>query len=558
MPLAFYIGLTKKLLLLWACCWLWLGVRGVRGRSRNLGSWSETFIIVLAAVWLIAFGIIGRPMDHDEVEHLHSAWLVGQGQIPFRDFWQHHSPMMYVLFAPLVKAGIDPIYIPLLAKTVVLALMAGLAVLCWFMARFIWGADARAKTYGLLWIALLPLAEFFTPRPDAVATALVFAGLFVLVHPGRYTVLRYLVAGFLQGLGLSFSPKLYLVLLAPVIASLRHSRWRALPKLIVFGVGVVAGAVPLLVYLLRHDLVAEFWEWVIQFNLKHQVPAGFQFHPVFLGLGLAGAWKLLSRVRGLSGEPALLLLLAYLFVGIAALQNPLLHIYYYAAPWMILTAVMASSMSVSDLLERAVRHSRSATAAAALGLALLLYPTMLTLIPNRSESAVPTADWKTWSALCRLSENEAVLALAPVHPIFAEDAIGLYSDWQSTFTYLDPKLRDALADRCVLTTILQRRPATISGSTMNVNQHIADFLLDVELISPAGHAQLNRFLARHYTPVRLGRPFYVRNDLLAKARAEGIELPPASGPPIPPMEEALTSTGPDRAPQEEASREHRG
>lgn len=520
MPVAVYIGLTKKLLLLWLLCAMWVHYRPHSQRVAQFG----TATLVLLAAWLLVLGVFVRPMDHDEVEHLHCAWLVSRGQVPFRDFWQHHSPMIYLAFAPLMRLPIDPIYTPIAARLIGAGLTLGVAIIGWKMARAVWGDDVRPRTYVFMWIVILPLIELFTPRPDLPATLLVFAGLALVIMTGEYTKLRYFAGGLLQGLGLSFSPKLYLLLLAPVIASFWFHRLHAIPRLAAFGLGVLGGVVPLAAYLVHHDLVDAFRDWVITFNWKQQVPQGFRFHPVLLGLGVVGAWQLAKRYSRFNAEQRLLFLLAYCFTGIASLQNPLLYLFYYAAPWMILTAVTVSSIDIPQLLDKASR-SRMQLAVASLGLALLFYPALLTIIGNRSAAEQPTANWSTWTKLYRLNRNETCVALAPFHPIFADDAIGLYGGWQSTFAYLNPTLRDDLASRDVPDSIRRHRPATITGCTDNENQHILDYLLDIGAIDRKEQEYLRQYLARHYTQVQLGRPTYVRNDLLTLARAEGIDVP---------------------------------
>ena len=51
------------------------------------------------AVWTIFYTETGNG---DNVEHLHSTWLVAYGKVPYRDFFQHHNPLMWYIFAPIV------------------------------------------------------------------------------------------------------------------------------------------------------------------------------------------------------------------------------------------------------------------------------------------------------------------------------------------------------------------------------------------------------------------------------------------------------------------------
>ena len=39
----------------------------------------------------------------DNIEHIHSSFLVASGQVPYRDFFQHHNPLLWYLFAPFTK-----------------------------------------------------------------------------------------------------------------------------------------------------------------------------------------------------------------------------------------------------------------------------------------------------------------------------------------------------------------------------------------------------------------------------------------------------------------------
>ncbi len=38
----------------------------------------------------------------DEFEHIHVSWLIWDGHVPYRDFLEHHHPLMWYLFAPLI------------------------------------------------------------------------------------------------------------------------------------------------------------------------------------------------------------------------------------------------------------------------------------------------------------------------------------------------------------------------------------------------------------------------------------------------------------------------
>lgn len=50
-------------------------------------------------VWVVIYSGSG---DGDTLEHVHTSWLVWQGKIPYKDFFQHHNPLLWYMAAPLV------------------------------------------------------------------------------------------------------------------------------------------------------------------------------------------------------------------------------------------------------------------------------------------------------------------------------------------------------------------------------------------------------------------------------------------------------------------------
>ena len=79
----------------------------------------ERRVVNLAAVtvigFAIAFGVIvaaliihNRGYQIDEVEHIHAAYNMRDGRVIYRDFWQGHPPLLYVLLAPVINVD-DPV-----------------------------------------------------------------------------------------------------------------------------------------------------------------------------------------------------------------------------------------------------------------------------------------------------------------------------------------------------------------------------------------------------------------------------------------------------------------
>ena len=66
-------------------------------RAGTRGFWLAAIaLLILARAFLIPV----RVFDADEFEHTHAAWSVFKGLVPYRDFFEHHGPLTYVLGLP--------------------------------------------------------------------------------------------------------------------------------------------------------------------------------------------------------------------------------------------------------------------------------------------------------------------------------------------------------------------------------------------------------------------------------------------------------------------------
>ncbi|HRY44920.1 MAG TPA: hypothetical protein P5164_13335 [Thermoanaerobaculia bacterium] len=75
--------------------------------------------------------LLAAPFNPDEVEYFRASRWVGEGLVPFRDFWEHHLPLHFVLLAPVAglarSAAVESLLLlrgaqlPLLIATVLVA-----------------------------------------------------------------------------------------------------------------------------------------------------------------------------------------------------------------------------------------------------------------------------------------------------------------------------------------------------------------------------------------------------------------------------------------------------
>jgi len=112
-----------------------------------------------------------RLYDPDEFEHLHAAWCVFSGQVPYRDYFEHHGPLTYYLLAPLIRwFGETPSLLTVhraLAAFWCIIAVAGVVLLRP-------GRSVAVVGFGLTWLFSFPwfLEKAVEGRPDLPAMAL--------------------------------------------------------------------------------------------------------------------------------------------------------------------------------------------------------------------------------------------------------------------------------------------------------------------------------------------------------------------------------------------------
>lgn len=238
-----------------------------------------------AASWVlgVALGGLGlqalrlalhKAFSIDEFQYAHAAWLVSRGQVPYRDFFEVHFPLVYQALAPLFGVlGDDPRNV-LALRAAMLVPLAGTCVAAAVLNR------REGRTVALLapvlLLALPPFVRFATEvRPDALATCL-FLGALAALSLRPATRVRGFAAGALLVAAAWGSQKVlfYGGAVGAVLAVdgvLRRGRAPALvpaPLAFLAGAGTVLAAVA--AYLTATGSWAAWWQWCFVWAAGHQ------------------------------------------------------------------------------------------------------------------------------------------------------------------------------------------------------------------------------------------------------------------------------------------------
>jgi hypothetical protein len=166
----------------------------------------------IAGLLLARLPLLSRcAFDPDELEHAHAAWLMSRGMLPYRDFFEHHTPWYYYLLRPLfrffdVDGSFEGGRLFLVAGRGLSLVLTAVAIVLLVRAASRWADRRVGLLAGLLLVAQpIFLQKTLEMRPDVPAVVFFIAGLGLLVRGLRVSrapnapVLRFFFGG---GLGL--------------------------------------------------------------------------------------------------------------------------------------------------------------------------------------------------------------------------------------------------------------------------------------------------------------------------------------------------------------------
>ncbi len=152
------------------------------------------FIVCLSAIYTYGFLV---KSNGDNIEHIHTSWLLWQNNIPYKDFFQHHNPLIWYMFSPLVALTIDNIMIFSIFNTI--------SVLCFilvvlFEAKILF--LLKLNKISVLIFSIITLSAYsllcsMDYRPDTFMYLFFFMGIFYWFKYSDEKTLKNIVLSFL-------------------------------------------------------------------------------------------------------------------------------------------------------------------------------------------------------------------------------------------------------------------------------------------------------------------------------------------------------------------------
>ena len=308
---------------------------------------SDRIILLVAGIGgcLALLGVFwSHALSWDEIEFFRAADWIREGKVPYRDFWEHHTPLQWYLTAPLTAfgsgQGVGPV---ILMRWTQLPVWIGILWLALWISRQAsssrWSRHAALALVLSSWFFVHKAIEF---RVDTFATLFYIAGLALLV--GRDERWSAFAAGLSFALttlaNIRFAPLVVLTVLLIGIVNVHRKRWgwnRAM--LDTMGGGALVTAI-YSAYLLVTGSFHQAWRQLIVENaiadryvkigefspfwVRVGVPFGFRVDPQLVAfvlenidlaaivIWIAGTTGLVMAIRRERREPGPLFVLAFL------------------------------------------------------------------------------------------------------------------------------------------------------------------------------------------------------------------------------------------------------
>jgi hypothetical protein len=326
--------------------------------------------VAVAALLTLPWLHRGLPLGWDELEFFRATKWVSEGRVPFRDFWEHHTPLQWLLFAPVAwfvdSPGADAVVAMRWAQ---LALWVAILILVMRFAR------EQARWWALLLLLATPL--FVRPaieyRVDVLGHLGFLAALTVALRG------RWVACGFLMSAAVLANMRLapLVVITSAMLMFWRDERWRFNPRSPRMLIGLAAAALPFLLWLWATGAWDAFFRGVVRYNvassdllevdtLREQLLLPLlQRDPAAIALwcaAIAGCVLALREIRA----PRVPQIVALVFIA-SVVTVAMLEVQY-EYHWALSYLLMVPLAGVA--LERVSRWSWLAIAVAAAGVAL--------------------------------------------------------------------------------------------------------------------------------------------------------------------------------------------
>lgn len=311
------------------------------------------FISAIGLIWVYSFIL---KANGDNIEHLHYSWRIWQGDVPYRDFFQHHNPLLWYISAPFVNLLINNYWIFSIFNMIS---YFAVFLMIYFQYKIV-KEDTRSELSALIMAAILitsySILWALNFRPDTFMYMCLMIGLYYQYKYEKETNISNLSISFLYFFAsIMFTQKALLNLLIPglwVIYNIAIGKikitdfmWSSLLPLMLLGTFIA--------YLYSQDMLNLYWISNFTFNMyipeifeeKRIIFPPLEFYEFYIFIPIGTIASIYCLYKGTSIEK---------IISLMFLEEGILRIFYFSAFlhysifWLIL-GIMITVMFLSKM-----------------------------------------------------------------------------------------------------------------------------------------------------------------------------------------------------------------
>lgn len=464
------------------------------------------------------------PVNDDDVYHLHSIWLVAQGNLPYKGFFEIHPPGLWLVLSPVAAVFSSPSRYVLTARAATAVI---LALIVWLAARTVRATWLQEAVLTVLALGIMTRCQIWTFRAEYVAMLLFMLHVYLLAGMNAAAVVRPLFAAAFLGLACTMSIRLLPFLALQPITVLCVAARAPKRQAINWVAGLLLGAAPTIFYLTRHHLWTDMWFWAFRFVASLDVVRwGVEIgraEMVIACLGMAAAAQVF-RGKALPLPGRVVVTAAWVLAFLFHLANPQ-KVDFAALSLLLTTAILLTALVPLIWTGVSVASRDAAIITVAVGtifFARLITPVSLPFDRQTQRTQLLVLDW-----LGEIAGSEPVVLIAPYHPMIARDATDLQNAWYYSFWLDSRAIRERL--RSFASTVLDDPPPIIAADPWmeyTGGRDLPAWLNRANVLTPSQLETVRTMLADRYAIVAFpllaadhglpfGHQFWVRIDRLA-------------------------------------------
>jgi hypothetical protein len=265
--------------------------------QQDRSAWILRIVAAIGAVLAILGLFWAHALSFDELEFFRAADWIREGKVPYRDFWEHHTPLQWYLTAPFTAIsageGVGPLIV--MRWTQVPLWVAILWLAMWIGRQAGNGPWARLAALALVlssWFFVHKAIEF---RVDTMASFFYIAGVALLlrIEQWRWAALAAGASLALATLAnLRSAPLVVITVLLIGIVNVPARRWGWNPAMVRVIAGGAAITALYTAYLLLTGSLDEAWQQLIVENaIADRYVKISAFSPFWVRIGVAFGFR---------------------------------------------------------------------------------------------------------------------------------------------------------------------------------------------------------------------------------------------------------------------------